>query len=389
MKKKILLLLSVFAVSLLLFSCAPQPGAEGTTNEAGETQETLGAEAKVVSDIEVEADLKKLSLEDLDDLIEVGELDKDKPLVQQAYENPDWLKIAYKVKAEKLAEVSGSAAVNHAPVLTVPTDKEVEEGGFITFSVSATDEDGDALTYDLKGEPMGVSFEDEEFSWKPGFDQAGKYELVFTVSDGELIDVETVVVTVINVNQPPQFVELGQIIGYVNQNSEYQLKATDPDGDTVTFGYGADAPNWMELDAESGNFGTTPPTVAPFGFTFTVLATDGTETVEQAINLLVFPKSCSDNTDCPVGNFCKNVTQSCAAWDMDDLRYTCKYASANMQAECEQAGIAYYEDKKHYICYKVSPEMTVNSCTVTKVTEFGPYKYDCSFKAECDYSMQT
>src|SRR3990167_4283470 len=118
MKKNILLLLSVFVVSLLLFSCAPkQSGLEENVAEGAEVPEQAGV--TTTSGVEIEADLEKLSLEELDKVIAVGEADKDKPLSQQAYNNPDWLTIAYKVKSEKLAEnsaSSGGSATNHAPV---------------------------------------------------------------------------------------------------------------------------------------------------------------------------------------------------------------------------------------------------------------------------------
>src|SRR3989344_761524 len=171
--RKIILLLSVLMISVLIFGCTPKTGMTEETDEAG----LPGADADAVSDIEVEASLKELSLNDLDDLIEVGEAAKGKPLSEQAYNNPDWLTLAYKVKADKLAESTGSGSssvANHAPVFKSLSNQDGVENGEIMFTVSATDEDGDILTYDVKNDPPGADFSSKsgKFSWTPGYDNA-------------------------------------------------------------------------------------------------------------------------------------------------------------------------------------------------------------------------
>jgi hypothetical protein len=73
------------------------------------------------------------------------------------------------------------------------------EGQPLEFTISATDPDGDPLTFVAYNLPEGASFDaiTGTFSWTPRYDQAGVYVVRFEVSDGELSDFEDVTITVI------------------------------------------------------------------------------------------------------------------------------------------------------------------------------------------------
>jgi hypothetical protein len=79
------------------------------------------------------------------------------------------------------------------------TYRPVVEGQTLEFTVTATDPDGDLLTFSVYGLPDGASFDAVTgvFSWTPRYDQAGVYVVRFEVSDGELSDFEDVTITVI------------------------------------------------------------------------------------------------------------------------------------------------------------------------------------------------
>jgi hypothetical protein len=101
--------------------------------------------------------------------------------------------------------VSGQETTNQPPVLSTIGDKSVNEGQLVMFTISATDPDGDTLTYSASNLPSGASFTPltRTFSWTPGTGEAGSYENVhFEVSDGELTDSEDITITV-NVPNPP------------------------------------------------------------------------------------------------------------------------------------------------------------------------------------------
>jgi len=90
-------------------------------------------------------------------------------------------------------------ASNQAPVLGAIGDKSVNENAPLSFSVSATDQDGDSLTFSATGRPSGATFVGGAFTWTPSYSQAGSYQVTFTVSDGELTDSEQITITVANV----------------------------------------------------------------------------------------------------------------------------------------------------------------------------------------------
>ena len=64
--------------------------------------------------------------------------------------------------------------VNRAPVLDPIGDRSVDEGATLGFVVSATDADGQTLTYGASNLPSGATFDPETrtFAWTPGYDQS-------------------------------------------------------------------------------------------------------------------------------------------------------------------------------------------------------------------------
>ncbi len=89
--------------------------------------------------------------------------------------------------------------VNRPPVLNTIGNKTITVGQSLTFSVSATDPDGDALTYSASGLPAGATFNASTrvFSWTPAAGQAGSYNITFTVTDSRgLSNSETITIAV-------------------------------------------------------------------------------------------------------------------------------------------------------------------------------------------------
>ncbi|MEW8014953.1 MAG: Ig-like domain-containing protein, partial [Candidatus Sedimenticola endophacoides] len=92
--------------------------------------------------------------------------------------------------------------VNTPPVLSVIGNKTVTEGQLLSFPVSATDANNDALTLSVSDNPTGSTFVDHgngtgTFSWTPGSGDVGTHSgIVFTASDGQAIDTESIAITV-------------------------------------------------------------------------------------------------------------------------------------------------------------------------------------------------
>ena len=104
--------------------------------------------------------------------------------------------------------------INDAPVITAPTAAGFEENGSgLVLQVSATDADGDALTYGISGTDAAL-FEmsaDGKLTFKspPNFeapaDAGGEnvYDLILTASDGALTTQQELAVTVTDFAEPP------------------------------------------------------------------------------------------------------------------------------------------------------------------------------------------
>jgi hypothetical protein len=90
-------------------------------------------------------------------------------------------------------------AVNKAPVMSTIASKTVKAGNTLMFTVSATDANGDALTYSAQNLPSGASFDPATrvFSWTPSASQIGRYSNIrFNVTDGIATVYKTATITV-------------------------------------------------------------------------------------------------------------------------------------------------------------------------------------------------
>ena len=95
---------------------------------------------------------------------------------------------------------------NSDPVLNFIVDQTVTETETLSFTVSATDADGDPLTYGALRLPTGANFTDQTFTWTPTDQQSQAYLLLFVVLDGNGgVDFQRVWMTV---NDLPQWTSL-------------------------------------------------------------------------------------------------------------------------------------------------------------------------------------
>ena len=130
-------------------------------------------------------------------------------------------------------EVKEKTTENHAPVFKPVSDKLVYVNELLTFTVEATDQDNDVLTYSLPIKLTGSTFNPEtrEFSWIPA--KEGNYHAWFVVVDEHgaknNLDVK---ITVKSKEQPPvitlklseipsQEIKLGQSIAPIHITAEY------------------------------------------------------------------------------------------------------------------------------------------------------------------------
>jgi len=89
------------------------------------------------------------------------------------------------------------------PVLENIGNKSVYVNDLLSFTINATDPDGDPITYSVQNLPSGATFQGQAFSWTPTGGQVGTYQVTFIASDGSEQDSETITITVKSTNQAP------------------------------------------------------------------------------------------------------------------------------------------------------------------------------------------
>jgi len=97
----------------------------------------------------------------------------------------------------------GILVANHPPEISSVPNKSVKEGQDLSFQITASDPDGDELTYTSTNLPSGANFNPSTrlFSWIPSYTQSGEYEVLFTVTDGIFEDSTIALIMVINVKK--------------------------------------------------------------------------------------------------------------------------------------------------------------------------------------------
>ncbi|MBL7070810.1 MAG: S8 family serine peptidase [Candidatus Omnitrophica bacterium] len=180
--------------------------------------------------------------------------------------------------------------VNRAPVLSAIGTKSVDEGVLLTFTIAASDEDGDSLTYSASSLPAGATFSaaEKRFSWTPTFIQAGTYLNVhFEITDGSIADSENITITVNDVNAPPSMDPIGDKSIDEGSLLEFTVTASDVDGDALTY-YALNLHSGSAFDVDTQAFSWTPGyTDAGVYDDVIFMATDGEEAEGETISITV------------------------------------------------------------------------------------------------------
>lgn len=187
--------------------------------------------------------------------------------------------------------------VNKAPVAVAGDDIVVNEGEEFTLDGSGSfDPDGDEITYlwsvgELATDDptlailSGVAPEVEEDITIP---------VVLVVNDGELdSQPDTVYVTILQVNKAPEFTPVEDIAADIGYGFSVDIEVTDPDAlDQLTI-FAENLPEWLVLTDNGDGTAVLATDSIPrvenlLGeHIFTIKASDGTETVETTVKLVI------------------------------------------------------------------------------------------------------
>mgnify|MGYP000057711691 CR=1 FL=1 len=180
---------------------------------------------------------------------------------------------------------------DHAPDISSSSSFSVAENQTSIGIVTATDADGDTLSYSISGtDAASVSINSSSgalsFNTSPDYETRSSYSIIVTVSDGTNETTQSITVNVTDVNDAPVFTSDATFRVAENQTAIGTVGATDADsGDSVTFTvFGS------ELSITSAgvlSFATAPDYETKASYTATVTATDGTSETTQSITINV------------------------------------------------------------------------------------------------------
>jgi VCBS repeat-containing protein len=189
--------------------------------------------------------------------------------------------------------------VNDAPVAE-PVSVTTSEDTPVTINLSASDVDGDTLTYAIgTGVGHGVLglIIGNQLLYTPSVNYNGLDTFTYKANDGSVdSNIATVSITVTPVNDPPVLASIGNKTVDELTNLTFIVTATDPDS-TVTYSL-TGAPIGAVIGSSDGVFSFTPTEAqGPGIYTVTVNATDGTSTDSETITITV-----NEVNDAPVAN---------------------------------------------------------------------------------------
>ncbi len=185
--------------------------------------------------------------------------------------------------------VSGGGNSNEAPVLADITAKTTAEDTVLTFPVTATDPDGDALTFSVGSVTGGTAtVANGTVTFTPTANFNGAASLVVTVTDSEgLTDTQTVNITVSPVADAPTIATITAPAVTEDTAVVIPVTATDPDGGAVTVTVG-NVTGGTAVVGTNGAITFTPNANYSGPASLVVTATDSSgATATQTVNLTV------------------------------------------------------------------------------------------------------
>ncbi len=179
------------------------------------------------------------------------------------------------------------ANTNDNPVITSIPIITATEDSLYQYTLTATDDDGDSLTYSLSG-PSWLSLSSNVLSGTPSQADvdAGAQQVVLSVLDdvNATAVTQTFNVTVENVNDDPVFTSTPVTEGAVGEVYNYIITTEDEDGDTVEYQLISN-PQWLSIQ---GNLLSGTPLIVNDSENITIRALDNNGgSSEQSFNVKV------------------------------------------------------------------------------------------------------
>jgi hypothetical protein len=194
----------------------------------------------------------------------------------------------------------------------------VNAGSAYSFTPSASDPDGNALTFSIQNQPSWANFNSGtgQLSGTPVAANIGSYpNILISVSDGTLtasLPAFTITVSQPAVGGPPTI--NGNPATSVNAGSEYSFtpSASDPDGNALTFSI-QNQPSWANFNSGTGELSGTPASVNIGNYPDILISvSDGTQTASLAAFTITVAKPAVDGPPTIGGNPATSVNAGAA-----------------------------------------------------------------------------
>ncbi len=195
------------------------------------------------------------------------------------------------------------ATVNRAPQLAPLAAQTLIAGDSLQLALSASDADGDALSFSLGAAPAFVVLDDHgdgtaTLQLTPLAADLGEHSVEVSVSDGLLDDRLTLALSVVEpLNEAPQVVVVASVAVTAGSTLEVGVGASDADGDALTLS-ASGLPGWASF-SDHGN-GTGTLRLAPgdadagSGVAVALSADDGSERASAQLQISVSDSATPD-----------------------------------------------------------------------------------------------
>ncbi len=195
---------------------------------------------------------------------------------------------------------------NARPYWNKLSNLNVVQGETVNATVTAVDENGDALTYAILEAPQGSTFSNatRTFTFTPNYTQLGSFPVVISATDGKTQPVIGTFYVNVSTNFGHYTYGGGDAYGYYNQapyfsttnsyyiastgsNLSFYVTAIDPEGKQVRYSV-TNLPAGASFNSETRQFSWTPVSGQRGSYTVTFLATDGGATsIPLSVSIVV------------------------------------------------------------------------------------------------------